>query len=307
MNNENNDNNIKEKKYFQEHNTNVENSNEKKLNKKEEKIKGAGEDIVKHINKLKEDGIFGGKSKYVQKMKNDHEVQKCIKEMQQMEENYDKKNNMIMGGAIGIVALVVVFVGIKMINTPADKLTGKNTESVKVEQKVEPNNKPTTPQVNPQTQQPVGAINNAVYTNVLGDENRKKALEESVRINENETTGLAAIYISELLRQSGVQVPREVKNTKDLVSSLQNLGWQKITDPKQLQKGDVCFTTDMTNMEGYPSHVYIFMGWAKEGSTDYALVCDNLFAQNNNQPIHKRNIDFETEDAQKMNFFMRKQ
>lgn len=302
MNNENNENNIKGKKDFEEHNKNVENTNTKKYNKKEEKIKVAGEDIVKHINKLKEDGIFSGKSKYIQKLKNDHEVQKCIKEMQQMEENYDKKNNMIMCGAIGIVALVVVFVGIKMINTPADKLTGKNTDSIKIEQKVDTNNKAG----NQQTQQPVEAINNAVYTNALGDRNRKKALEESIKINENETTGLAAIYISELLRQSGVKVPRDVKNTKDLVTSLQNLGWQKVKDPKQLQKGDICFTTDMTNMEGYPSHVYIFMGWTKEGSTDYALVCDNLFAQNNNQPIHKRNINFETEDAQKMNFFMRK-
>lgn len=263
------------------------------------------EDIVKNISDLKKQSEFDYKSKYEEKLEKDAEVQKCIKEMHKMEEENEKKNNFIMIGTIGVIGIIILCLGIKMIKTPLSSLNNKKNTQVASQNKTTPQTISTDEKKENTLEEELGVVNSKIYTAALGEEIRKNSLNQSIKINENSPNGITAIYIAELLRSGGVPVPVTVKNTKDLVDSLATLGWKPYTDTKQLKKGDVCFTTEMSDMSGHPSHVYIFMGWVKEGSTDTAFVCDSLLAENNNEWIHKRNIDFETENKQKMSFFMR--
>lgn len=262
------------------------------------------EDIVKNISDLKKQSEFDYKSKYEEKLEKDAEVQKCIKEMHKMEEENEKKNNFIMIGTIGVVSVIVLCLAVKMISTPLSSIKNKKNSQVASQNNT---TNVTVPQQKQEKtlEQELGVANSKIYTTALGEEIRKNAINQSIKINENSPNGITAIYIAELLRSAGIPVPATSKNTKDLVDSLTALGWKPYTDPKQLKKGDVCFTTEMSDMAGHPSHVYIFMGWVKEGNTDTAFVCDSLIAENNNEWIHKRNIDFETENKQKMAFFMR--
>ncbi|CAM2975866.1 hypothetical protein HAHI6034_10830 [Hathewaya histolytica] len=282
-------------------------TNEKNnLSNKAEKTK---EDIIKHLHDMKDIDIFGAKSKYIERMENDLEEQKYIKEMQDMEDKLSRKNNYIVVGVVGLGLAIVVGLGIKIMQAPIKNFSfndkakvekkSKEAQEKKEEEAVKGNKSKNNNSENLPEQ------NNKTYTYAVGNDNRKKSIEESIKINENNKSGITAIFIAELLRKAEVSVPKKVTNTKALVEDLTNKGWKKYTDPKQLKKGDVCFTTDMSNMEGYPSHVYIFMGWVKEGNTDEGYVCDSLVEENKDS-LHKRTIGIETETKQKMAFFMRK-
>ncbi len=76
----------------------------------------------------------------------------------------------------------------------------------------------------------------------------------------------------------------------------------KETDYTKLQKGDICFTT--VDSAGSPSHAYIFMGWVKEGKTDYAYVCDGQ-TSDYDDTLHKRNLSVSTAKKDKIAFFMK--
>lgn len=49
------------------------------------------------------------------------------------------------------------------------------------------------------------------------------------------------------------------------------------TDASRLQKGDICFTSDVAPFAGelWPDHSYVFVAWETPGQTDYAWVIDN--------------------------------
>ena len=83
------------------------------------------------------------------------------------------------------------------------------------------------------------------------------------------------------------------------------MDWKKDTDLSQLEKGDLCFTTDMPKKVGVPSHAYVFMGWVEDGKTDCAYVCDGQIEEYGNI-LHKRNISISTEQKDKFSFFLRK-
>lgn len=80
---------------------------------------------------------------------------------------------------------------------------------------------------------------------------------------------------------------------------------EKNTDFNDLEKGDVCFTTDLAESPGSPSHTYIFMGWVEDGKTDYANIVDGQI-QEFDKVLHKRNISVSTPQKDKFSFFLKK-
>lgn len=295
---------------------NLDNKSKEKTNMKS-KLGKNKEEIIKHLQEMKDSDIFGAKSKYTERMENDLEEQKYIKEMQDMEDKLAKKNNIVIISVVGVILAVVIGLGIKIMSAPVKDFTinnktkvedttkksdGKENSTKKEEEAIKENKESSTKD----NKENLPEQNYKIYTYAVGTENRNNAIKEAIKINENNKSGITAIFITEILRKSEVQVPITVTNTKALVEDLQNKGWKKLSDPKGLKKGDICFTTDMSDMQGYPSHVYIFMGWVKEGDTREAYICDSLVEQNGDS-IHKRNIDYATEDKQKMSFYMRKE
>lgn len=289
----------------------------KKKNNKKGLLEKNKEDIIKHLHEMKDSDIFGSKSKYAERMENDLEEQKYIREMQDMEDKLAKKNNLVIVSVVGVILLVIIVLGVKIMKSPVKDFTITNKTKVedsgdnnnvtkdntkKEEEAIEKNKDNAQ---NKDNKDNLPEQNYKIYTYAIGTENRANAIKEAIKLNENNKSGITAIFIAEILRKAEVKVPMNITNTKSLVENLQSQGWKKLSDPKGLKKGDICFTTDMSDMEGYPSHVYIFMGWVKEGDTREAYVCDSLVEQNKDS-IHKRNIDNATEDKQKMNFYMRK-
>lgn len=82
-------------------------------------------------------------------------------------------------------------------------------------------------------------------------------------INKGSEKGVSVIFISQLYRNNGYDIPKNTISTKGLLEDLKKKNWTKEKDYTKLQKGDICFTT--VDNAGSPSHAYIFMGWVKEG------------------------------------------
>lgn len=127
--------------------------------------------------------------------------------------------------------------------------------------------------------------------NYLSEENnRQKVMKGVFRLNYGRTMNGCVYFVAEALRQNGIDIPNATANTAQLLAQLKNKGWTTIVkDYKQLQPGDICFTTDGMGGDGDPSHTYIFMGWASTDNYDYAMVCDNQ-ESSYGSVYHKRNI-----------------
>ncbi len=85
-------------------------------------------------------------------------------------------------------------------------------------------------------------------------------------------------FMSSALRQAGYDVPQDggvSTVTRPFSDYLEGqLGFQRVSNPGGLQSGDVVFTQDGPGDPGYPSHTYMFQGWADRGQ-GLANVVDN--------------------------------
>ena len=111
--------------------------------------------------------------------------------------------------------------------------------------------------------------------------------------------------MSEILRSNSFAIPVGTSTVKQLLTELTSMDWKKNTDFTKLEKGDICFTTDMPKKPGVPSHAYVFMGWVEDGKTDYANICDGQI-QANGDILHKRNVSISVAGKDKFSFFLRK-
>lgn len=135
------------------------------------------------------------------------------------------------------------------------------------------------------------ALRKNIYNYLQNQKNRLTVYETASKLNNNSTQNACVYFLSEVLRKNDYSVPNSVCNTGQLISYLKARGWSKSTDYKALRPGDICFTTDEKgNKNGVPSHTYIFMGWVKQGSYDYAYVCDNQAKDYGGKIYHIRNI-----------------
>lgn len=131
-----------------------------------------------------------------------------------------------------------------------------------------------------------------IYDYLINKNNRIVSYMEGVRLNNGSSANTCVYFVSDVLRKNRVNIPDSVSNTSQLLSYLKKNGWRKDFDYKDLKPGDLCFTTDEKgNKNGIPTHTYIFMKWVKEGSYEYAYVCDNQSKDYENKIYHIRNIE----------------
>ncbi|MBX4266960.1 hypothetical protein [Clostridium estertheticum] len=230
------------------------------------------------------------------KLKDDPENKKYIKEMQDIADKNEFKNNVVFIG-FGIVIVSIIIFSILM-----------NTSFMKPKTDVVVN-KPvtkssdTTPVAADATKPIIAPTNIYNYLNV--ETNRTSLLKKAITLNHGSKKGINVYLLSEILRSNTYAIPAETTTVKQLMAALISMDWKKNRDVSQLKKGDICFTTDMPDKVGTPSHAYIFMGWVKEGKTDYANICDGQIEEFGNI-LHKRNLSIDTTDKDKFSFFIRK-
>ncbi|OVE67137.1 cell wall-binding protein [Clostridium diolis] len=102
----------------------------------------------------------------------------------------------------------------------------------------------------------------------------------AVALHDGITSNNCVYFTSEALRRIGVNIPTSTANTYQLENILKNMGFVYSYDFSQIKPGDIVFTNNYT-------HVYIFMGWDKDG---YAYIVDNQRTSFGNSVLHKRLI-----------------
>ncbi|MDU6878220.1 hypothetical protein ACQX0N_01620 [Clostridium tepidum] len=223
--------------------------------------------------------------------------EKYIEEMHEMADKAAKKNNLIFGAVVIPIVIVCILVVKQMVsfsfNLVKDDSSNKNN-GTEITNNVNKKN------VSKKTEEI--ALNKKIAKYIQDKNNREKSFKEAVSINKGSEKGVSVIFISQLYRNNGYDIPKNTISTKGLLEELKKKNWTKETDYTKLQKGDICFTT--VDSAGSPSHAYIFMGWVKEGKTDYAYVCDGQ-TSDYDDTLHKRNLSISTSKKDKIAFFMK--
>ena len=155
------------------------------------------------------------------------------------------------------------------------------------------------------------SLHNNLYNFLTNNDNRKNAYAAAISLNSGSSDNTCVYFTCEVLRRVGMKIPRYIANTSQLLDKLQDDGWKKSIDYKELLPGDICFTTDpWLNKNGKPTHTYIFMGWVTEDNYDYAYVCDNQPKDYGGNIYHIRNITKKVKENGKIkepfSFFMHK-
>ncbi|KEI02955.1 hypothetical protein IRP63_02950 [Clostridium botulinum] len=254
-----------------------------------------------------------GKNKFNNKFSNlesTENTQKYVKEMYDLAEKHEKRSVMSFL-AIGIpIAVILIFTFVQMISFSVHsskngtKQIASKTDSVKKDTTKNKSNEPSKKDDKKATPATVTQLNNRLFDYLKLSEKRAVSYYRAKQLNNKSEKGLASIFVAQVLRDNGYKIDNSVINTANLVRALQKDGWKIISDYKQLQKGDICFTT-AHGSSGPPAHTFFFMGWVKEGKTDSSYVADSQVVEYNNT-YHTRNISSTTPTKEKFSFFMRK-
>ena len=239
------------------------------------------------------------------RIKDEKESERYIKEMHELADRNELKNNaIVICLGLFIVSIVVfsLFMNSSFMKTKAEVAqNGEVTKNTPTEAATKSD------AVNPSEASPevLGQTPNKIYEYLNIEENRTSALEKAVTLNKGSKKGVTVYLLSEILRANSYDIPDSTSSVKGLITELTTMGFVKNTDITELEKGDICFTTDMPDSPGVPSHAYIFMGWTEEGKTDYANICDGQ-VEEYGSILHKRNLFIATNDKDKFSFFLRK-
>jgi hypothetical protein len=134
-------------------------------------------------------------------------------------------------------------------------------------------------------------LRESIYSYMKQEKNQEKVFNAAIALNDGRSSNACVYFVSEVLRRNDVDIPKRICNTRQLISVLNERGWIKDKNYKNLKPGDICFTTDGAgNKSGIPTHTYVFMGWVEEGSYDYAYILDNQAKDYDNKIYHVRNI-----------------
>lgn len=235
------------------------------------------------------------------RMKDEKESERYIKEMHELADKNELKNNVIvMSLGIFIVSIVIfsLFMNSSFIKA--------NTE-VAQNEVVSKDSTTDSATVNPSEtfSEDSSQSPNKIYEYLNIDENKALVLKNAIDLNKGSKKGITVYLLSEILRANSHNIPSSTSSVKELVTELTTMGFVKNTDITELEKGDICFTTDMSDNPGVPSHAYIFMGWTEEGKTDYANICDGQ-VEEYGDILHQRNVFIATPQKDKFSFFLRK-
>ena len=230
------------------------------------------------------------------KFKDAEESEKYIKEMHELADKNEFKNNLVVILlALFVIAIIIFSIAMKSSFTK-EKVAVSKSKIV---------SKDTTPAAVADVKPTINkdSLKLYEYLNVL--ENRTSVLNKSIELNNGSKNGITVYLLSEILRSNAYDIPSTTSSVNELVTALTSLDFKKNTDFTKLEKGDICFTIDLPGKPGTPSHAYIFMGWVEEGKTDYANICDGQ-VEEYGSILHKRNVFIATNDKDKFSFFLRK-
>lgn len=130
-----------------------------------------------------------------------------------------------------------------------------------------------------------------IYEFMKNPSNEEKVFKAAIALNDNSSSNACVYFVGEVLRNNNIGISTQIANTSQLISKLKEKGWKKDTSYENLVPGDIVFTTDEKgDKNGIPSHVFVFMGWVKDGSYNYAYICDNQAKDYDNKIYHVRNI-----------------
>ncbi|MDP4143697.1 MAG: hypothetical protein Q8936_04340 [Bacillota bacterium] len=141
----------------------------------------------------------------------------------------------------------------------------------------------------------------ALYNYLNNKENCISVFNNAVKMNDGDVHDTCVFFLSEALRKVNINIPKSIcftgryrgsmKNEQSVIKYLLDNGWKIDYNPKHLLPGDICFSIDKPGKDGgYPTHVYTFMGWSEEGSTDTAYIVDNQGYKFGGNNYHVRNI-----------------
>ncbi|MGL4739883.1 MAG: hypothetical protein ACRC41_03650 [Sarcina sp.] len=88
---------------------------------------------------------------------------------------------------------------------------------------------------------------------VSSESNRESAWNEAVRLHNGSEMNNCTLWVSSCLRGAGENVPYNIAYTTDLGNWLGNNGWTRGTNLNNLQRGDICFASNV--------HAFIFLSW----------------------------------------------
>lgn len=225
------------------------------------------------------------------KMKHEGESQKYIKEMHELADKNEFKNNVIVLVLFIVIISIIVF-SILMNTSFMNPKTNVPTNKVITKSAIDSTIKPILSQ-------------EKIYEYLNVETNRTSILKKAMELNKGSKTGVTIYLLSEILRSNGFAVADSTSTVKQLVTDLTSMDWKKDTDFTKLEKGDICFTTDVPKKPGVPSHAYVFMGWVEDGKTEYANIIDGQVQEYGNI-LHKRNISISVTEKDKFSFFLRK-
>jgi hypothetical protein len=241
----------------------------------------------------------------VTKLNDNGDSEKYIKEMHDLADKNEFKNNVVVLG-LGVVIVSVIIFSILMNTSFMKPKTDIAKSGVAV------NNTMDNSSVGGSSSNPVETIADVsdqapdkIYKYLDIEANRTSVLASAVNLNNGSQKGVTVYLLSEILRSNNFTISADTSNVEQLMKDLISLDWKKNSDFTQLEKGDICFTTDMPEKPGVPSHTYVFMGWVEDGKTDYAYVCDGQ-VEEYGSILHKRNISISTAQKDKFSFFLRK-
>jgi hypothetical protein len=150
-----------------------------------------------------------------------------------------------------------------------------------------------------------------MYEYLMDLSRRESVKDRAKELNGGDQHNSCVYFASEALRRVGLELPLKVCNTGKLsedeisdialTSQLLAKGWKTGRDPAGLLPGDLCFTTP--DSSGRPTHVYIFMSWEKEGSYEYANVCDNQ-SYDYGTTYHLRNVQSALPGKEAFSYYM---
>lgn len=148
-----------------------------------------------------------------------------------------------------------------------------------------------------------------IFTYMSDESHRLSVNAAAIKLNYGSTANSCVYFASEVLRRVNINIPSFTANCTQLTNVLKDRGWAMHTNYKDLQSGDVCFTTDARGGKGAPTHAYIFMGWVEQGKYDYAYIVDNQ-AHKYGTVYHVRNIaivdQFGGDTKEAFRYFMRR-
>lgn len=239
--------------------------------------------LEKHNSKTDYSGMI--------KSKNRGESQKYIKEMHELADKNEFKNNLVVLALFIVIVSIILFsilMNTSFMKPKTDLAANKIVKKSTIDSTIKPI-----------------VVQEKIYEYLDVEANRTSMLEKAVDLNDGSKTGVTVYLLSEILRSNDIEIPVSTSTVKQLVTDLTSMDWKKNTDFNELEKGDICFTTDVPKKPGVPSHTYVFMGWVEDGKTDYANICDGQIQAYGNI-LHKRNISISVAEKDEFSFFLRK-